>query len=197
MLDQFLNQIVPAIVGAAGSGIPLYLTLRKTLAELRDSKAKLDVELERQKNDNNNAQKINTEAEWKRVIDEKNAELIRLRAKDDEQELKLGDLMNKHIECQKTEARNDERLKNYEKTTGEQSKQIKALTTKLLQLDKIVRGNNAQQQSGSGTHETLLGIAGDSEEEARGGPSGNLRVPGSEEVGGRSQTQASGTAGTQ
>lgn len=188
MFDQFLNQLIPAIVGAAGSGIPLYITLRKALADLRTSKAKLDVELDRQKSDNVNVQKINTEGEWKRVIDEKNAELIRLRAKDDEQENKLTDLLNKHIECQKGEARNDERLKNYEKTTTEQARQIKALTTKLLQLDKIVRGPNANQQSGSGTHETLLGITGDSQEEAGNGSSSNLRVSRSEEIDPRGQT---------
>ncbi len=183
MLETIMGQFIPAVIGAAGSGIPLYLTLRKALAELRDSKARLDVELQRQTNENANAQKINTEGEWKRVIDEKNVELTRLRAKDDEQENKLADLLNKHIECQKTEARNDERLKNYGETTREQTRQIKALTTKLLQLDKLIRGNNAPvNESGSRTHETLLGIVGNQEEEARGGPGGDLRVSGNSEV---------------
>ena len=190
MLETIMNQFIPALVGAAGSGIPLYLSLRKTLAELRDSKARLDVELQRQTNENVNAQKINTEAEWKRVIDEKNAELIRLRAKDDEQESKLTDLMNKHIECQKSEARNEVKLTNFGETTKEQARQIKALTTKLLQLDKLVRGNHAHQQGGSGTHEALLSITGDSQEEAGHGPSSDFRVPGSEKVGGSFKAEA-------
>jgi hypothetical protein len=193
MLDQIMNQIIPGLVGAAGSGIPLYIALRKALAELRDSRAKLDVELERQKADNTNAQKINTEAEWRRVIDEKNSELVRLRAKDDEQEAKIADLLNRHIECQKSEARNEVKLANFENTTKEQAKQIKALTTKLLQLDKIVRGPNAPvHQGGSGTHEALLGIAGDAQEEAR-QPGGSVRPAGSEEVLRTEQGQAGGT----
>lgn len=183
MLEQLLSQFIPGIIGAAGSGLPLYIALRKALADLRDSKAKLDVELDRQKADNTNAQKINTEAEWKRVIDEKNAELIRLRAKDDEQENKLTDLMNKHIECQKNEARNDEKLKNFGETTKEQTRQIKALTTKLLQLDKLVRGTNAPvSQGSSGTHESLLGLSSDPEEVAGSGPVEGVRASGSTTV---------------
>lgn len=180
MLEQIMNLVIPGLVGAAGSGIPLFIQLRKANSEIKTAQAQLEVQLEKQRNTNQNDARINIEAEWKRVIDEKNAELVRLRAKDDEQETKLTDLMNKHIECQKSEARNEVKLSNFETTSKEQARQIKALTTKLLQLDKIVRGPHASvSQSGSGTHETLLGIAGDAEEEAGSGPSGGVQLPGS------------------
>lgn len=215
MFDQLFTVAIPGILGAASTGVPLYIALRKAVSEMKtstamlssqleeskqkleESKQKLVLELEEKKTSNVTKQRIDTEAEWKRVIDEKNGELVRLRAKDDEQELKLADLLNKHIECQKTEARNDERLKNYERTTTEQSKQIRALTTKLLQLDKLVRGSHASvNQGGSRANEALLGLEGDEEEEAGSGPSGDLRVPGSPEVPRSVKDESGPAAGT-
>lgn len=178
MLEQLIQLVVPGLVGAAGSGIPLYISLRKANAEIKTAQVKLDVEIEKQRNTNQQEVRINTEAEWKRVIEEKDKELVRLRAKDDEQEKKIDDLLNKHIECQKSEARNEVKLINFETNAKEQARQIKALTTKLLQLDKIVRGRNASvNQSSGGTHETLLSITGDAQEEAGSGSISDVQLP--------------------
>ena len=151
MWEQIFQVALPAIVGAATTGIPLYIQLRKAFAEIRQSTENLELEVKKKAQDIVQTDVINKEAEWKRIINEKNDELVRLRAKDDEQEGKISDLLNRHIECKQNEARQDERAKFFEKRSEEQGREIKALMTKLLQLEKLIREKfHAHAETNSG-----------------------------------------------
>lgn len=139
MWEQLFQVAIPAIVSAAAVGVPLYMQVRKLNDELRQSKANAELEVKKKAQEITETDKINVEASWKRIIGEKDAELIRLRSKDDEQELKIGDLLTRHIECKQNEARQDERAKFFEKRSEEQGREMRALMAKLLQLEKLVR----------------------------------------------------------
>lgn len=150
MWEQIFQIALPAITGALAVGIPLWIQLRKAFAEISQGKATAElqakernsqIELEAKKKAQEMTQndKINVEAEWKRVLNEKDTELVKLRAKDDEQEAKIDNLLTRHIECKQNEARQDERAKFYEKRSEEQGREIKALTSKIGQLEKLIR----------------------------------------------------------
>lgn len=155
MWEMIFQIAVPAIIGAASTGVPLWIQLRKAFAEIRQTTANADLDIKKKAKELSNADKINAEAEWRRVIDEKDKELVRLRAKDDEQEVKIENLLNRHIECKQNEARQDERAKYYERRSDEQGREIKALMSKILQLEKLIREkfDAFEHRSGEGTGE--------------------------------------------
>jgi hypothetical protein len=157
MWEQIFQIALPAIMGAVTAAVPLYIQIRKLNVDLRASVEASQIEVARQAMELSNTATINKEGEWKRLLEEKDKELVRLRSKDDEQELKLGDLLTRHIECKQNEARQDERSKFFEKRSEEQGREIKALTTKILQLEKLIRErlNAPVEQSGSVTGEAI------------------------------------------
>lgn len=150
-MEQVVGYILSAIVGAFSSAIPVWITLRKANADIKKQNAELLLVLRKGDADLIQEGKINTEAEWKRVIDEKERELVRLRSKDDEQEVKLTDLLNRHIECKQNEARQDERSKNLTERCDRQDGEIKALTNKILQLERLLRKQDHVDQQSSGS----------------------------------------------
>lgn len=153
-MDQAFACVLSAVVGAFVSAVPVWITLKRTNAELKKQHGETLLLLKKGEQSLALEGKINTEAEWKRVIDEKDKELVRLRSKDDEQEGKLTDLLNRHIECKQNEARQDERSKNLSERCDRQDGDIKALTNKILHLERLLRKQtDVDQQSSGGTVE--------------------------------------------
>jgi len=109
--ESIIQTIVSIVGGAATSGIPLYIMLRK--ARIDATKTEDDNALSNRSRENEieAANKISVEAEWKRLLDFRQTELLRLQARDNEQEAKIVALQAQHMECQVKEARNDERIK--------------------------------------------------------------------------------------
>ncbi len=92
LVEKIFQIIVPGVIGALTSGLPLYIMLRKSNREITEN------------------DKISVEAEWKRILQFRSEELIRLTAKDTEQEDQIKGLQLQHMECEKKEARHAERI---------------------------------------------------------------------------------------
>lgn len=118
MIEE-LRLFFAVILGAAGSGIPLWYKMRQLSLKLRSDEGQVT-----------NKERINAEAEWKRIIEFRDAEMVRLRERDDQQERQLKDLWEKHIQCQRSEATLGERVKSNEE-------RIKSLEEKILDLLKV------------------------------------------------------------
>lgn len=147
---DFLKYFISILVGAASAGVPLYLQLAKFKQELREQKQKLeeqqkehdqklkegDISLKDKEAKVVQKDKINTEAEWKRIIEFRDAELVRLRERDDQQERQINTLWEKHIACEKTEAAQAERIKaQNEKIEANQAR----ITTMETRLDELLK----------------------------------------------------------
>lgn len=89
-----------AIMGAAISGFPLYRQLRN----LKMADARNQAKLTQQ-------EKINVEAEWKRILEERAKEETRLRARDDEQDRQIKDLLDRFIKAETSRAAGEERIR--------------------------------------------------------------------------------------
>lgn len=118
MLDS-IQILISIIMGAFASGIPMYLQIRKMNLKFKADENKLT-----------SKERINAEGEWKRIIEFRDAELVRLRERDDQQERQLNDLWDKHIQCQRSEAAQAERIKANEE-------RIKSLEERVLELLKV------------------------------------------------------------
>ncbi len=118
MLDD-LKILIGIVIGAASSGIPLWFKIRSLGQKLRTEDNKIS-----------SKERINAEAEWKRIIEFRDAELVRLRERDDQQERQLNDLWDKHIQCQRSEAAQGERIKANEE-------RIISLEARVLELLKL------------------------------------------------------------
>lgn len=105
---EFYQTTLTMIIGAIGSAIPLYFKIRSMSLSNKEKEHKL-VEIKHQL-----ATKVNIdhEAEWKRIIEYRDQELVRLRDRDDQQDKALKDLYEKHIECKRNEAQQAQRI-NY------------------------------------------------------------------------------------
>lgn len=116
-MEVVLN-FISGLIGAAVTGVPLWRQIKKIKAESAKDAQKLgnrQVEIDEKKAqadiDIGQQNIINKEAEWKRIIDRQDTELLRLRDRDDAQEKQLMDLFGRFIEAQKSEARKDEQIK--------------------------------------------------------------------------------------
>lgn len=125
MLEE-LKLLLAILIGAAGSGIPLYAQLRK-----------LNLKFKTEENKISSKERINSEAEWKRIIEFRDAELVRLRERDDQQERQLNDLWEKHIACQRSEAAQGERIRSNEERIKYSEEKIRGLEEKLVDLLKV------------------------------------------------------------
>lgn len=157
--------ILTGVVSALATCVPLYISLRNTASALKAQNAELIIKIKRENQSVEQQGKIDTEASWKRIMDEKDKELNLLRARDDEQESKIDNLLTRHIECMKNEARQEERSKYLTDRCDKQEGEIKVLTRKILQLESLLRKHdNVDGQSGSGSFRTLNSQRLDAEE---------------------------------
>jgi DNA-binding helix-hairpin-helix protein with protein kinase domain len=115
-----------ALLGALSTGIPLYIKLRNATVEIDKKRAELQLEVDKKRAEQVRTNKIDTEAEWKRILEYRDAELITLRARDEAQDRQIKDLFDKHVECEKDKARNEARLEGLDKYYGAQIKDLKA-----------------------------------------------------------------------
>lgn len=122
-----IKYTISIVIGAASSGIPMWFQMRKLGQKLREGDNKIT-----------NKERINAEAEWKRIIEFRDAELVHLRERDDQQERQLNDLWEKHIQCQRSEAAQGERIKANEE-------RIKSLEERVLELLKLAVQKPNQQ----------------------------------------------------
>lgn len=140
-LLEFGKTVVYVMLGAAATGIPLYRKLRKIQIEvgdgnlrLRGKEAKLTREDELEHEKIEQQKKINAEAEWKRIIEFRDAELVRLRERDDQQERQLKELWDRHIECQRSEAAQGERIKSQDIRIAASETRIQTMEKQLAEL---------------------------------------------------------------
>jgi rubrerythrin len=139
MIMEVLQYLLTAFGGAAVSGVPLYALLRKIRSDAAEARLKLEEKqavidaqaakdqqaIEEKQVQIDAAKQINTEAEWKRIIEFRDAEVTRLRDRDNSQEKQILDIYNRLIESQRNEARKEEKLQGLEK-------QVERLTQILL-----------------------------------------------------------------
>jgi hypothetical protein len=138
---EFLKYLLSILLGAAATGIPLWYKIRQInlkMAEggikIEGQKLKLDRKDEEAREELDQQKKINAEAEWKRIIEFRDAELVRLRERDDQQERQLMELWNKHIECQRNESAQAEKIKGQDARIEANEKQIAAMQKQLGEL---------------------------------------------------------------
>jgi chromosome segregation ATPase len=139
-----LETLISAAVGAATAGIPLYFKFRSAIAairkkeheqalEIQQKSEELNIQLQTKKNEQSKLHKIDTEAEWKRIIEARNEELASLRVRDDNQEKQILDLYNKHLKCEVDKARTEA---NYEAMKAT----VLEVKEELTKLRDIIRG---------------------------------------------------------
>jgi hypothetical protein len=120
---------IPAVVGALTSGVPLYIKLRSALSDIRKQDAEAQIAIKAKESELQDKTKINTEGEWKRILEYRDAELVQLRTKDEQQEKKIDELFKLHVDCERDKARHEERFK--------------AQNEKIVALEKKVEDANA------------------------------------------------------
>lgn len=149
-MDEGLKFVLSALSGALTVGFPLWYKIRKAQQKLADSgidirakDEKLELEQRTKEHAFDVQGKIDSEAEWKRILEYRDAELVRLRDRDEQQEKKLQDLYDKHVSCQRNEAAQAERIKMLEAKQDQadleranNSKEMLELKSMLLALQK-------------------------------------------------------------
>lgn len=127
-VELIANLLIPAVVGALTAGIPLYIKLRSANFDLRKQESELQ-----------DKTKINTEGEWKRILEYRDRETIELKAKDEAQEKRIDELYNLHIKCETDKARYEEKQKSLEAKLQEKINHIEKLEEKLeSKFDKLI-----------------------------------------------------------
>lgn len=134
---DWLQTLVSGLLGAATTGIPLWIKLRNANIGFKKKEAELDIQIDKKKAEQVKINKIDTEAEWKRILEARNEELSTLRARDDVQEGQIKDLYQKHMECEKDKARNEAKLEAMERYYKER---IDRLEVELRELHNTLRG---------------------------------------------------------
>lgn len=130
MLDE-IKIIISILLGAASAAIPLYFKMRSMGLKLKEQAQKLDLDNKTKEHKLELTNRINHEAEWKRIIEFRDQEMKSLRERDNQQEERINDLFAKYLESQKLEARCAER-------TIAQNDQIKFLLEKISKLEEIL-----------------------------------------------------------
>lgn len=119
--------VIAIAIGASAVGIPLYAKVRKLVQD-----AKLEsIEVHSREADVVAKEELNTAAEFQRIIKYRDDEIKRLTDRDEAQEKKIQELYDRHLECARNEARQDERSKmNAEK--------IITLERKVMLLEMVI-----------------------------------------------------------
>lgn len=131
---EFLKVFLGIVIGAASAGIPLWIKIKRVQQQLQGG----DIKLHEQAAKAANKDKINTEAEWKRIIEFRDAELVRLRERDDQQERQITELWNKNIECQRSEAAQGAKIEAQNDKIRSNEERIRHLETRMDELLKVL-----------------------------------------------------------
>lgn len=134
-MDHWSIAALSSIGTLITAGIPLYIKLRNALFQLDKKRAELDLALKAQSQEQAKAVKIDSEAEWKRILESREAEIASLRARDELQDKQIRDLYDKHLDCEKERARNEERIKAVEKHSDDK---IKFLQDQIQDLKRLL-----------------------------------------------------------
>lgn len=110
MIEE-IKILLSILTTAAVTGIPLYYKYRQVMLKLKEKEAEVDIKVKTEESKLHNTEELNKESAWKRLLEIHEAENTKLRARDDAQEKKLDDLMERNIQCQRSEAALTERLK--------------------------------------------------------------------------------------
>lgn len=146
---DFVKQVITLLLGAVATGIPLWFRIKRLEQKLKEGDQALksgDIKLRVEETRAVHKDKINTEAEWKRIIEFRDAELVRLRERDDQQERQITVLWDKHVECQRSEAAQAEKIKAQNDKITSNEERIKTMETRLDELLKALitqKANNA------------------------------------------------------
>lgn len=130
---DLVQTLITALLGAAGGAIPLWIRLRNAQVGIKQKEAELDLAISEEKDKQSQHNKINTEAEWKRILEYRDAELLTLRARDEQQERQIKDLYEKHVKCETDKARTEARLESMEKHQ-------ERIELELAQLKALMKG---------------------------------------------------------
>lgn len=139
-MEHWLSYLGSAVAGALTAGVPLWYKFKRMQLRIKEG----NVDLQTKEHTFNVQSKIDSEAEWKRIIEYRDAELVRLREKDEQQEKKIQDLYEKHIECRTSEARQGEQLTALNKKVETMDAERLANTRELIELRSIVVTLKAQ-----------------------------------------------------
>lgn len=143
-MDEVLKWLLSALSGALTVGLPLWWKFRKAQQKLEAGAQELkkgDVDVQSKEHQLRVITQIDSEAEWKRIIEYRETELVRLRDKDEQQEKRINDLYDKHLACQKTEAAQAQQIKTLEsnqlKNDAEQKQNIKDIADLKLMIETL------------------------------------------------------------
>lgn len=127
VLPPILQWIIAIGIGASAVGIPLYAKIRRLVQDIKLGA----IEVDSKAADVNAKEQINAAAEFQRIIKFRDDEIKRLMERDEQQERKIQELYDRHLECARNEARQDERSKmNTEK--------ISTLERKVMLLEMLL-----------------------------------------------------------
>lgn len=120
-MEEWVKLLASAIGGAGTASVLLWYKFKSYQQRLKEKDQLLnqqqqtnDLVTQSKEHDLRVKGQIDSEAEWMRIIQYRDNELIRLRDKDEQQEKKISDLYEKHLGCQKSEAAQGERIKMLE-----------------------------------------------------------------------------------
>ena len=119
-------------MGALASGIPLYIKLRSALTKIKSGEHSLETKILTDEHDLDKQKQIDSEAEWKRILEFRDLELQRLRDRDEQQERQLTELRTQNLDCVKRDAKNEERILH-------QGNEIQFLKQEILELKSRLR----------------------------------------------------------
>lgn len=153
---EYIISGISGIIGAAAAGIPLWIMLRRLNVELKAKNNELDNQqreadlvLDTKEHDLEKQIHIDKEAEWKRIIDERNEEIKRLRERDDAQEAKLHTLFEKSVACEKNEARHEVMIKMGDAKIATLEEVVKELRITVRKLKNKGKPNGIPKDSTS------------------------------------------------
>lgn len=122
-----LQWAIAIAIGASAVGIPLYAKIQKLS---QDIKLGL-VEIDSKEADVAAKEQMNAATEFQRIIKYRDDEIKRLTERDEQQEHKIQELYDRHLECARNEARQDERSKM-------SAEKITTLERKVMMLEMLL-----------------------------------------------------------
>lgn len=145
---EFLKTLSTILLGAAASGIPLWFKVRSLNQKIKSGDQEIesgDIKIQQQRTKAVQQDKINSEAEWKRIIEFRDAELVRLRERDDQQERQITTLWEKHVACERNEAAQGEKIIAQDEKIKASEERIKSLENR---LDEMLKNMILKQTTG-------------------------------------------------
>lgn len=134
-MDHWAIALLSSIGTLVTAAVPLYIKFKNAIFSLDKKRAELDLALKAQVQEQSKTTKIDAEAEWKRILESRESEIAALRARDELQDKQIRDLYDKHLDCEKERARNEERIKAVEKHSDDK---IKSLQDQIQDLKRLL-----------------------------------------------------------